>query len=143
MIYTELTKKAARIAYDAHAGQLDKAGMPYIFHPWHVAEQMTDEKTTCAALLHDVVEDTSVTLEQLAEEFPADIIAALKLLTHKEGVDYMDYVRKIKTDPIASAVKIADLKHNSDLSRLPEEARTQEAMRRCEKYAEALGILTR
>ena len=65
MIYTPLTKRAAEIAYNAHMGQRDKAGMPYIFHPYHVAEQMKDEMTVCAALLHDVAEDTAVTLEDL------------------------------------------------------------------------------
>ena len=65
MIYTPLTIKAARIAYEAHHGQFDLCGMPYVFHPYHVAEQMTDEYTTCVALLHDVVEDTDVTFEDL------------------------------------------------------------------------------
>ena len=143
MIHTELTKKAARIACNAHAGQTDKAGMPYIFHPFHVAEQMTDEICTCAALLHDVVEDTSVTAEQLAQEFPAEVVAAVRLLTRGEGEDYFEYIAKIKSDPVARAVKIADLKHNLDLSRLPEEMRTEEASRRSEKYAAALSMLMR
>ena len=64
MIYTPLTNKAMRLAYDAHHGQADKSGLPYIFHPYHLAEQMTDEITVCAALLHDVVEDTSVNIEE-------------------------------------------------------------------------------
>ena len=63
MIYTELTKKALRLAYEAHTGQEDKAGIPYICHPLHLAEQMNDEISTCVALLHDVVEDTDWTLE--------------------------------------------------------------------------------
>ena len=118
MIYTPLTKRAAEIAYNAHIGQRDKAGMPYIFHPYHVAEQMKDEMTVCAALLHDVAEDTAVTLEELAKEFPPQVIEALRLLTHDPKDDYMDYVAKIKGNPIARAVKIEDLKHNSDISRM-------------------------
>lgn len=70
MIYTVLTNKALRIAYEAHQGQVDKAGLPYIFHPFHLAEQMTDEISTCVALLHDVAEDTDVSLDELAREFP-------------------------------------------------------------------------
>ena len=64
MIYTVLTNKAIQIAYEAHQGQVDKAGLPYIFHPFHLAEQMTDEISTCVALLHDVAEDTDVSLER-------------------------------------------------------------------------------
>ena len=77
MIYTPLTVKAARIAYEAHHGQFDVCGMPYVFHPFHVAEQMTDEYTTCVALLHDVVEDTDVTFEDLEGEFPEEVLEAL------------------------------------------------------------------
>ncbi|MDE5833913.1 MAG: HD domain-containing protein, partial [Ruminococcus sp.] len=82
MIYTEMTNKAMRIAYEAHHGQYDVNGVPYIFHPYHIAEQMTDEITTCVALLHDVIEDTEVTFEQLEQEFPEEVITALRLLTH-------------------------------------------------------------
>ena len=118
MIYTELTNEAMRIAYNAHHGQYDVNGVPYIFHPYHVAEQMTDEITTCVALLHDVVEDTAVTFEELEQEFPEDIINALKLLTHEKGTDYFEYVYKIRENPVARAVKLADIEHNSDTSRI-------------------------
>ena len=74
MIYTDLTINAMRLAYSAHNGQLDKAGLPYIFHPYHLAEQMTDEVSTCVALLHDVVEDTNVSLEDLKKEFPTEVV---------------------------------------------------------------------
>ena len=117
MVYTELTNKAMKIAYTAHQGQLDKSGIPYIFHPIHLAEQMDDEIACCVALLHDVVEDTAVTMEELAEEFPAEVINTLKLLTHDENVEYFSYVRKIKTNPIAKKVKLADIAHNSNQSR--------------------------
>lgn len=142
MIYTPLTMRAAEIAYNAHMGQRDKSGMPYIFHPYHVAEQMQDEPTACVALLHDVAEDTAVTLDDLAKEFPPEVIAALRLLTHDAKEDYFDYIRKIKPDPIARAVKIEDLKHNSDLSRMPKDSPLYErAVALRKKYAEALAIL--
>lgn len=119
MIYTHLTKKAMKISFEAHKDQTDKSGLPYIFHPVHLAEQMTDENTTCVALLHDVVEDTDITFEQLEKEgFSKEIIDALKLMTHDKSVPYMDYVKEIKTNSIATAVKLADLRHNSDLTRL-------------------------
>ena len=117
MIYTALTNKALRLAYDAHQGQFDKSGIPYIFHPLHLAEQMEDEISCCCALLHDVAEDTEITLEQLSQEFPAEVIEVLRLLTHAEGVAYGDYVRAIKANPIAVKVKLADIAHNSDHSR--------------------------
>ena len=117
MIYTPLTMKAMKLAYQAHHGQLDYNGMPYVFHPYHLAEQMTDEFTACAALLHDVVEDTDWTIEQLEAEFPPEVTRAVALLTHAEDTDYFDYVRAIRENPIAKAVKLADLAHNSDQTR--------------------------
>ncbi|MGN0671907.1 MAG: HD domain-containing protein [Anaerovoracaceae bacterium] len=117
MIYTELTAKASRIAYEAHRDQYDKIGMPYIFHPIHLAEQMDDEISVCVALLHDVVEDTDVTFEELAGEFPAEVIEVLKLLTHEKGEDYLEYIRRLKVNQTARKVKKADMMHNSDESR--------------------------
>jgi hypothetical protein len=121
MIYTDMTKLAMRIAFNAHKEQTDKAGMPYIFHPFHLAEQMTDELSVCAALLHDVVEDTSVSFDDLAAQgISASVISVLKLLTHDSNMPYMDYIKKIKDsgNQPAIKVKLADLRHNSDLSRL-------------------------
>ena len=119
MIYTELTRKAARIAAKAHVGQEDKSGWPYILHPVHLAEQMTTEDTCVVALLHDVVEDTGVTLEDLAKEgFTEEQLEAVRVMTHAKEVPYLDYVREIAKDPIARVVKRADLKHNLDLHRM-------------------------
>jgi len=144
MIYTDLTNKAMRIAYDAHHGQVDKSGQPYIFHPIHLAEQMTDEISTCAALLHDVAEDTDITLEDLAQEFPAEVIDVLRLLTHEEGTDYYEYVRGIKGNSAAMTVKLADIAHNSDQSRFAGCADIPEEKLKYwqEKYAKAVAILT-
>ena len=117
MIYTELTNKAMKLAYKAHHEQVDYNGVPYIFHPIHLAEQMADEYTCCVALLHDVVEDTDVTLDELYNEFPTEVVDAIRLMTHDDDTDYFDYVRAIKTNQIAKTVKLADLAHNSDQSR--------------------------
>ena len=147
MIYTNLTRKAMRIAYARHHGQQDKAGLPYIFHPYHLAEQMgDDEYAVCTALLHDIVEDTGMTFEELeAEGFPAEVIRALKLLTHQDGVPYLGkYIEDIKKDPLARKVKMADLRHNLDATRLPPARTEAERIRnekRCEKYRKALPFL--
>ncbi len=141
MIYTMLTKRAMEIAYAAHHGQKDKSGVPYIYHPIHVAEQMQTEEETIAALLHDVAEDTTVTLNDLRKEgFPASVIAALSLLTHDDAVPYLDYVCEIRKNPIARAVKLADLRHNSDVTRLDKV--DDKARKRLATYAQAISILT-
>ena len=139
MLYTPLTKKALRICFEAHKSQTDKCGTPYVFHPFHLAEKMTTEAEVCTALLHDVAEDSSITLDTLAEEFPPAVIHALRLLTHRADVPYMDYVRAIAHNRIARKVKLADLRHNSDLSRLDTVTPQDEA--RVEKYRAAIEIL--
>lgn len=145
VIYTELTNKAMRIAYDAHHGQVDKCGQPYVFHPYHLAEQMPDEASTCVALLHDVVEDTGITLEELEHAFPSEVTDAVRLLTHEPGVDYFDYVRAIRGNAVARAVKLADLAHNSDETRFAgcacADADEGACERRRVKYAKARAIL--
>ena len=143
MIYTVLTNKAMRIAYSAHHGQADYNGIPYIFHPIHLAEQMEDEISCCAALLHDVVEDTAVTMADLSREFPEEVMAVLRLLTHEEDVPYFDYVRKIKANPIAVRIKLADIAHNSDQTRCVGSDLTEQQLAYWrEKYEKARAILT-
>lgn len=140
MIYTNATKKAMHICFEAHRDQLDKSGIPYVFHPIHLAEQMMDEDTTIVALLHDVMEDTDYTLQMLRDEgFSEEVLEALVLLTHKDEENYLDYVKRIKDNPIAKAVKLADLKHNSDLTRL--NMVDEIAVKRKEKYQEAMALL--
>ncbi len=140
MIYTDLTKKALKLCFAAHKYQLDKSGMPYVFHPFHLAEQMTDEETTVVALLHDVVEDTSYTIEDLREMgFPESVLEAIRLMTHEDGESYLDYVARLKANPIARAVKLADLQHNSDLTRL--DTVDERALARVEKYKKAIALL--
>lgn len=147
MIYTNLTRKAMNIAYEKHHGAQDKSGVPYIFHPYHLAEQMgNDEYAICVALLHDVVEDTDMTFEELASSFPKPIIDALRLLTHNEKDDYLEvYIPAIKNNPLALKVKIADLQHNLDKTRLTPPANDKEKQwneMRIEKYNTALKKLT-
>lgn len=140
MLYTPLTKKALHLCFQKHKNQLDKSGMPYVFHPFHVAEAMTDEYSICTALLHDVAEDTDITLAQLCDMgFPHEVIDAISAMTHNDDTDYFDYVRSLKNNPIAKAVKLADLEHNSDLSRL--DTVTEKDIQRFEKYKKAIEIL--
>ena len=140
MIYTPQTKKAIKICFEQHKNQLDKSGMPYVFHPFHVAEQMSDENTTIVALLHDVVEDTDLTLEDIRNYgFNEEVLQALSLMTHEKDVPYFDYIKRLASNDIARTVKIADLEHNSDLSRLDEVKESDLA--RAEKYKKSLEFL--
>ena len=141
MIYTEMTEKALKLCFEAHKDQLDKSGMPYVFHPFHLAEQMKTEDETIVALLHDVVEDPATSIADLISmNFNENVIEAISLLTHDADVDYFDYVRAIKENEIARTVKLADLRHNSDLSRL--RIVDEWALKRNEKYLKAIKILT-
>lgn len=141
---SDTVKKAYEIAKAAHKGQLDKSGRDYITHPMTVASFVSgDDDAVICALLHDVVEDTSVTFADLEKEFSGDIVDALRLLTHDSSMPYMDYVRAIKEsgNELAMKVKLADLKHNMDLNRLKEV--TQKDIDRIEKkYKPALAILS-
>ena len=114
--------------------------MPYVFHPFHLAEQMETEDEICTALLHDVVEDSDRTIEDMEKQgFSADTIEALRLLTHEKSVPYMDYIAALKGNPIARKVKLADLAHNSDIGRLA--IVTDKDLKRLEKYQKARNLL--
>ena len=143
MIYTALTKKAMKVAYEAHHGQTDRSGTPYIFHPFHVAEQMDDELSVCTALLHDVIEDTEITFEDLTGEFPEEVVEALRCLTRDKNKNYFDYIRNLRKNPIAKKVKQADLLHNSDVTRLSdcENMSAEQISRLHGRYKRALEIL--
>lgn len=141
MIYTDQTRKAMQIAYRAHHGQTDKSGVPYLYHPIHLAEQMNDEVTVTAALLHDVLEDSPMTAEELrAAGISQQAVDAVVLLTRPAEIPYLDYVERIRSNPIARAVKCADLRHNCDPSRLPDPPDGWREKR--ELYQKALKILT-
>ena len=143
MIYTELIKKALVLCYKAHSGQLDKGGIPYVFHPYHLAEQMQDETGVIVALLHDVVEDTAYTFDDIAAlGFPEDVLDALSLLTHAKEMPYERYIERIAGNRVAMAVKIADLEHNSDASRLDgNRSLSSQSLMRQQKYEKALKFL--
>ncbi len=141
MLYTKLTQRAMQICFEAHRNQRDKGGMPYVFHPFHLAEQMETEDEICAALLHDVMEDTDWSFAQLAGEgFSPAVMQALLLLTHDDHTDYLDYVRRLSGNRIAARVKLADLRHNSMPGRLP--AIGEKERKRMRKYLRAQAILT-
>ena len=119
MIYTKLTKMAMRYMFLKQKDQSDLSGVPYVFHPWHVAEEMKDELSTAAALLHDVLEDTGATPEELKEYgFPEDVVKTVMLLTRREGESYRVYIERLAVDPVARQIKLADLRHNMDYTRL-------------------------
>ena len=139
-------KEAYDLAVRAHEGQKRISGEPYIIHPIEVsrilAELGMDSDCICAGLLHDVVEDTKWTLKELeAEGFPTGVLEAVRLLTREKDVPYMAYIERLSGNQIARKVKLADLEHNSDLTRLIEV--TERDLRRQEKYFLAKEFLLR
>ncbi len=110
---------ALRIAVEAHMGQRDKNGMPYILHPLAVASKVDDLELKTIAILHDTIEDTDVTADFLLERgIPKDIVEVVELLTKPKNEQYESYLRRVKENPKAKAVKLADLAHNTDPSRV-------------------------
>lgn len=139
MYYSEMVKKAVNIMFEAHKEDFDKGGYPYVFHPFYLATKVDGENETCVALLHDVIEDhgDKYSFEYLENEgFNKEIIDALKLLTHKKDVPYMDYIVEISKNNIAKKVKIEDLKHNMDSRRT-----SGEKAKKYDIYVEALEFL--
>jgi (p)ppGpp synthase/HD superfamily hydrolase len=113
-------ESAIQLAAKAHAGQQDKAGKPYILHPIRVMLSVSTTEEQIAAILHDTVEDTSVTFEQLSEAgFSAEIISAVRALTKLDGESRVEAARRAVKHPIARQVKLADVKDNLDISRIP------------------------
>ena len=135
-------EKAIALALRVHAGQKDRYGQPYILHPLHVMLQMDTEQEMAAAVLHDVIEDSELTLEDLEEEgFSGAVLEAVRLMTHdKEHESYERYVRTLKPDPIARKIKLADLQHNLDIRRM--DRVRQRDVERLEKYRRAWELLT-
>ena len=131
---------ALSIATEAHRGQFDKAGIDYIEHLIFVASQVDSEEEKAVTLLHDVIEDSSVTAEELLNAgLPETVVTAVQILSKKKGQDYQTYLKTVKSNPLARAVKLADLKHNSDLLRL--ETITGKDLERLEKYKKAVDYL--
>jgi (p)ppGpp synthase/HD superfamily hydrolase len=133
-------ERAILIAAEAHLGQRDKAGAPYILHPLRMMMRMESEAAMIAAVLHDVVEDSDWTLEQLRSEgFSEEVLRAVDCLTHKEGESYDEFVVRVRANAIASLVKIADLEDNMNVKRIGE--MTPKDLARIEKYHRAWRIL--
>ena len=137
--FSELYGKATDLAEEVHAGQKDKGGKPYIEHPKYVSEHLEGRAEKIVGLLHDVVEDSSMTIEDLRGEFPDIITDAVEAVTKREDELYASYIVRLRTNPIARRVKIEDMKHNMDLSRIPKPRKKDR--RRVEKYAQYLRIL--
>jgi (p)ppGpp synthase/HD superfamily hydrolase len=135
-----LVQLARDIAEKAHAGQFDKAGEPYFKHPLFVASLLESDDEKAVAFLHDVIEDTAVTIEELSTVFPPHIVEAVRTLTRKSTENYADYILRVKQNQLATAVKLADLTHNMDLNRII--APTEVDLARIEKYKKAYSILT-
>lgn len=132
--------KAHEVAKKAHFEQIDRAGIDYIKHPETVASFVATDEEKAVAYLHDVIEDTSLTLLDLKKEgFSKNIIEAVDILTKKKGQDYQSYLNLVKKNELARVVKLADLRHNSDLTRLP--LITEKDLERNKKYSSAIRFL--
>ncbi len=140
MNYDKLYDIALSIAIRAHEGQQDKSGRTYVMHPIRVAERCKDPRAKVVALLHDTIEDTEMTAEQLRSEgMPEEIVAAVLSLTRQTGEDYDEYVRRAAENAISREVKMADLEDNMDVRRL--KTITDEDMERLRKYHRAWHFL--
>ena len=133
-----MINKALNIAYKAHHGQKDKGNVPYIFHPYHIAEKFNNETDICVAILHDVLEDTFVSKEELEGYFPKEVIEPLVLLTRSTHDTYFEYIKNICSNPIARKVKIEDIKHNLVFERIQNKKRNEKLEKR---YLKALEML--
>lgn len=132
--------KALGIMLKAHRGQTDRSGRPYWMHPLHVACRCRDKNEIIVALLHDVVEDSDMSIPELkANGFSKEITDAVDCLTRKPYVDYMTYIEVVKENPIARAVKLKDLEHNMNIRRI--KGPSDEDFKRVEKYRKAHGYL--
>jgi len=135
-----LLEKAILIAVQAHQGQVDKAGAPYILHPLRVMLKLNSEIEMITGVLHDVVEDTSWTLENLRQEgFPDGILEAIDCLTRREGEDYNDFIERVADNSLARMVKLADLEDNLNILRF--ETITEKDKARLTRYHQAWTFL--
>ena len=137
-----LYEKAVMIAQEAHKGQMDKGGNPYIEHPLYVASQVETLELKMIAVLHDTLEDSSLTAADLVEAgLPEEVVEAIVVLTHEDGNEeaYLDYIRRVACNKLAARVKKEDLKHNMDMSRI--QSPTEKDRKRCAKYEKALRLL--
>ncbi|MDR9865908.1 HD domain-containing protein [Pseudomonas baetica] len=137
---TQTLERAIAIAATAHAGQVDKGGAPYILHPLKVMLRMTSLEERIVAVLHDVVEDCDISLDDLRKEgFSEEVLTAIASVTKVPGESYEEFVERAAQNPIGRVVKLADLEENSDLSRIA--SPSWEDLERIEKYRRAIGRL--
>lgn len=135
-----ILEKAVQIAVDAHSGQKDKSGRPYIFHPLRVMHSVETYEAKVIAILHDVAESGKVTFDELLEYgIPKHLVITLRLMSRDKKLSYEDYIAQIAENPLAARVKIADLKDNLDTSRLKE--LSDEDIERIKKYTSAFQFL--
>ena len=138
--YRRLLDLAIKVATEAHQGQIDKGGKPYIYHLQAVAASVSNTEHIIVAYLHDVCEDTPITLDDLRDMgFTYRIVNSIRLLTKTDVLTYEEYLRRLRMDSAARAVKIADMKHNMDLTRIPNPGKKD--YDRVEKYKKALAFL--
>lgn len=133
-------ESAILIAIKAHQNQVDKGGLPYILHPLRIMIKMQTDEEMIVALLHDVVEDSEISLKDISKyEFDKKIMSALKVLTYSTNQNYEDYIKKISKNKLARKIKIADLTDNMNLNRLP--YLNKKDFERIKKYHKALKYL--
>lgn len=136
----DYVKKALEIAEKAHKGQKDKSGIDYIEHPKHIADRVHSSKAKAVAYLHDIIEDTNITASDLYKKgIPSDVVEAVVAMTHLNGEDYFEYINRLKKNKLAKEVKLVDLEHNMDLSRIKNPS--DRDYRRLDKYRKAKEIL--
>jgi len=135
-----MLEKAIELAVQYHKGQRDKAGHPYILHPLSVMANVNGVEFKIVAVLHDILEDTPLTEEELSEHFPEHIVRSVKAITKTKGDDYFDYLKRVKADQYAKTVKIADIKHNISADRL-RQLPEKDIQRLSAKYCKSLDFL--
>ena len=134
-------QRAIEISVTAHKRQVRKDGSPYVLHPLRLMMSVNSADEKIVAVLHDVVEDTDITMQQLEDEgFSKQVLAALRLVTHDDGTSYENYITNIKGNPIARAVKLADLRDNTNVFEIPK--LSAKDLQRLEKYHRAYKTLT-
>lgn len=137
--FTNSLIKAVLIAFKAHKGQRDKGGKPYILHPLNVALKVHGKDARIVALLHDVIEDSNIKIEDLYKVFDVHICEAVACITKKDGISYDDYIKRVKSNELARIVKISDMRHNSNLNRL-KTISSRDIIRK-NKYLDAIEFL--
>jgi (p)ppGpp synthase/HD superfamily hydrolase len=137
----DIVAKALSIAVVAHHGQQDKVGYCYIWHPWYISSQMDTDLEKAVALLHDVVEDTNMTVEDIKQETNAEVAYNVDILTRRQDEKYFDYIKRIKdsNSKVAIKVKLADLKHNCDRKRIGQHEISASLI---ERYKKAIEIIS-